>query len=188
MPHFYVTMHTPDFLRRSVDTNHQLMHEIAMAHQAILLQDPRIRSFDHDRLVKILQGEALGVMPAIVGFRQVFAEEIMRQMAVHASGDCMMARLLPGVVLRLHDMTVHTNLGIIAQVGKPFRIQERIAADAQQDTRQYGQQANRRSHDVPGAFTIIGSSTIFPSSGGSICPHAAEDEMILRSSRYNPTT
>jgi hypothetical protein len=33
----------------------------------------------------------------------------------------MVARFLPRVVLRLHDMAVDTNLGIVAEIGQTFR-------------------------------------------------------------------
>ena len=155
MPDFNVAMNTSDVLRLSVYASDELVNEIFVASKTIVLQDPCIRFLDHDGLVKILQSEALGVMPAVVGFRQVLAKEIMRQMTIYANSDCVVARLLPRVVLWLHDVAVDADLGIIAHVGEPFRVQKRVAADAQQHASHNGRQADRRLHTMPGAFSIV---------------------------------
>ena len=67
-----------DLLRLPVYADHKLVNEISVACKTIVLEDSCIRFLDHDGLVKILQREALGVVPTVVRFRQVLAKEVMR--------------------------------------------------------------------------------------------------------------
>ena len=43
----------------------------------------------------------------------------------------MVTGLLPRVVLWLHDVAIDADLGVIAHVGKPFRVEKGESADAQ---------------------------------------------------------
>jgi hypothetical protein len=72
------------------------------------------------------------------GFCGVFADEVMRQVAVHAGGGRVMARLLPALVLRQHDVAIRAGGRIVAQVRKPFRIEQRENTEACQHAEQHG--------------------------------------------------
>lgn len=60
------------------------------------------------------------MMPAIFGFHKVLVRECRRDMAVVATGDAVMARFDPGIVLVIHDMAVLAGRRIIAEVGESF--------------------------------------------------------------------
>ena len=76
-------------------TGHLLMYEIAVARQAVILKDLAVLRLDHDRLMKILKGEALRVVITVFRLGDVLADEVVREMAVHAFRHGVMARFLP---------------------------------------------------------------------------------------------
>src|SRR5262245_35779412 len=116
-----------------------IMHERAMAVHAVVLEDAAVLGRHHDRLVEILERERLRMVKAVLGLGEILADEAVRQVAIHAHGDPVVARLLPGVVLRLHDVAVHAYPRVVAHVREAFRIQEREAADTEQQSHQNGQ-------------------------------------------------
>ncbi len=70
--------------------------------------------------MKILEREGLGMTEAIFALDQIFTHRMARQMTVIACGVSVMAGLLPAIILFTHDMTIHTGLGFISQVGEPL--------------------------------------------------------------------
>lgn len=113
-----------------------------MAPQAVLLKNGGVARLDADRLVEVLEGEAFGMVVAITGLREHFPREINRQVAVDAGGHGVVTGLLPRVELSLHDVAVHTCLGVTTQVGKSLGITEGVTADADQNS-----QGNTESHN-----------------------------------------
>ncbi len=93
-----------------------------------------------DRLVERVGSEIIRMPKTVGGLCVVFADEIMRRVAIVAGRDRMMARLLPAVVLLIHYVAVGTRRWIIAQVGITLRVNERVHADA-------GGQTDGNSHD-----------------------------------------
>ena len=150
-------MHTTDLIRRAVNADNKVVRQILMTSKAVVLKNSRIRLLDHYRLVEVLQREALGVMPAVVRFGDVLADKVVRKMTIDTNGYCMVARFLPRVVLRLHDMAINADLGIIAHIGQAFRVQEGIRADPQKDADRDGQNANGHGHTQSGTlpFTSV---------------------------------
>ncbi len=70
-------------------------------------------------------------MPKTVGgFNGVFAENIVRRVTVVASGDGVMARFLPAVILLLHNVAIGARVRIIAHIRITLRINKRIKADS----------------------------------------------------------
>lgn len=104
--------------------------ERAMTAHAILLQDAAAGTANLDGLAKSLRREELAVPIAIFGFCIVFADKILRQVAVDAHSHRVVARLLPSVILGLHDMAVHAGLGIGTQIREAFGIAKRVRAEA----------------------------------------------------------
>ena len=88
-------------------------------------------------------GEVKGVPEAVVGLHRVLAEEIMRRVAIVACCDRMVARLHPGVVLALHDMTIRARGRIIRQVGISLGIKKRVRGK----TEPYSDQESERNAD-----------------------------------------
>ena len=87
MTHRDVAMHAANLLRWPVHADNEFVHDVFMTGETVVLENPRVRPLDHDRLVEVLQRESLGVVPAVIGFRDVFAEKVVRQMTVDADGD-----------------------------------------------------------------------------------------------------
>ena len=111
-------------IRIGVIPSEKLMHHVVVALDAIMLKNPLVLPFDHDGLVKILQGEALGMVVAVLGFRQVLGEKRVWKMAINARGNAVVAGFLPRVILRIHDVAIGAGFGIRAEVGKPLGIPE----------------------------------------------------------------
>jgi len=107
-------------------------HKVAMAKEAVRIQHSGISGFDTDWIVKSPQGECNGMVIAVAGFDQPFAEKIMRYMAIIACGDSVMAGFLPAVELVPHDMAVHTCLWIVGEVRSAFGEIECVSARAQE--------------------------------------------------------
>jgi hypothetical protein len=59
-------------------SRHDGMNEVPVTNEAVLLQDFGIRLLDHDGLVKVFEGEALGMVPAVFGFGDQLGNERVR--------------------------------------------------------------------------------------------------------------
>ena len=110
-----------------------------MAIHTVVLQDPTVLFLDHDRFMKILRRERLGVVVAVFGLGDVFGHEGVRQMAVDAASHSVVARLLPRIILRRHDMAVCAGFGVGAEIGQSFGIFKCERTGPYQQPKQYGQ-------------------------------------------------
>src|SRR5690349_8203488 len=90
-----------------------LMRQLSMAAHAVRLQNLAALRLNDDWLYEYLRGEFLTVSPAVFGLGEVLGNERFRQMTVDADGHVVVARLLPSVVLRLHDVAIHAGLRIL---------------------------------------------------------------------------
>jgi hypothetical protein len=93
-----------------------LMRDVAMTAQAIFLQNRAPFGLYDDRLDEVLRRELLAVAPAVLGFGDILGDEGFGQVAVDANGNLVVARFLPGIVLRLHDVTVDARLGVLLEI------------------------------------------------------------------------
>jgi len=91
-----------------------LADQSLMARDAVIAENFAIAGPDANGFVKILQSEALGVPKPILGLGQVFADKIMRRVAVIARRNGMMTGFLPAIVLVTHDMAVHAGFRVVA--------------------------------------------------------------------------
>src|SRR5690348_6869183 len=66
-------------------------------------------------------------------------------MAIDADSRGVVARFLPGIVLRLHDVAVHAGLRIRLEIREPLRVAERVGTDAPGDAKAHGQQQRQGS-------------------------------------------
>ena len=134
-----MTMNTTDRIRiRHIPLKH-FVNRILMAFHTVALKNPVILSLNHDWLMKILHRKALGVVPAVFGLGEVLSNEVVRKMTIDTPGNVMMAGFLPGVILRIHNMTVRTGSWIRAEVGQPFGVAEGKRSGAYQQTQHGGQ-------------------------------------------------
>jgi hypothetical protein len=104
-----------------------------------MLKDSFVLTLDHDGLMEILQGKSFGVVVAVFGLGDVFGHKSMRQVAIHAGCRPVVARLLPRIVLGIHNVAVGARLGIGAEIGEPFRIPEREGTGSHQHGHKKGQ-------------------------------------------------
>jgi hypothetical protein len=66
----------------------------------------------------------------IVRLSYPFSNRMVGQMAVVANGDVPMTRVLPRIVVTLHDMTIGTHGWVIAQITPAFGISKSERTDA----------------------------------------------------------
>ncbi len=74
----------------------------------------------------------------------------MRQVTFHTGGHCMMARLLPGIELRLHDVAIHAGRRVRTKIGKAFRIMECKADHTQKHPKHDGDEQAPSRHTYSG--------------------------------------
>src|SRR5215475_12942733 len=81
--------------------------EVSMTAEAIGLGDSPIVRSDLDRLLEVLEGEGHGVAEAVIGLGQPLGQPGRGQVTLDAGGGVPVPALEPGVVLLVHDVTVH---------------------------------------------------------------------------------
>ena len=142
-----MAVHATDRAGVGTAFNGHFVDQIAMAPEAVRLQDLAVFGCDLDWLVEVLERKRLGMIPAVLCFGEVLAKEFLGEVAIHASGSRMVARLLPGVELWPHDVAVRTGRGVSAEIGQPLTVVPRESANTKQNSHQYGNQdaARRRS-------------------------------------------
>ena len=109
-------MDATDSIRIGYISFKKFVNHIEVTLHAVALENSPVLLLDHDRFVKILKGESLGMVVSIFGLGNVLAHEGMRKMAIHTGRNGMVTRLQPGLVLRGHDVTVDACLGICTEV------------------------------------------------------------------------
>ena len=136
------------------------MDEAFVAAQAIVLDSLRASRRHSDWLFKILEREGDAVIPAVFRFPYVFGYEIVGQMAFDAGRDCVVAGLLPGVVLALHDMTIDAGARVGAQVGESFSIDERFDAESDQNPQGSNADDSQQTHPefLDSLLGLVGNS------------------------------
>ena len=87
--------------------------------------------FNHLRFQS--ESEHRGVAQTVVRFEIVFAKNVVvRHVAIVTHGIAAVRGVHPRSVLRLHNMAVHTRLGVVGQIGVRFRYIKNIPAKAYQ--------------------------------------------------------
>jgi hypothetical protein len=121
-----VAVHTAQFARADLELGNLRVDELAVTIDAILLQDSAVFFFDLNGLVKILEREPFGVVVPVLGLCQVLVKERVGEMAIDTRRDGVVARFLPRIVLRLHDVAIRASLRVGAEVREPFRVLKRV--------------------------------------------------------------
>ncbi len=135
------------------------MNRVAMTLNTVALKNLTVLSLDHDGLLKILQGEAFGMVPAVFRLGDVLADKIVWEVAGDTSGSRMMAGFLPRIVLRRHNVAVDTGLGIGAEIGKALGIFKGIGSGSGKKAEQHREYDRFfvQCHHSPDSHTIIAS-------------------------------
>jgi hypothetical protein len=107
--------------------------EAFVAAHAIGLEDLGVPGLDADGFLEILEGESPGMVVAIAGLHEeLVGEVVMGKMAIVAGGGGVMGAMPPVGVFLLHDVAVHTDLGVVRHVGKTLGGHEGIGPRAQE--------------------------------------------------------
>lgn len=122
------------------------MDEVGVAMQAGMLRDLAIARLDSQRLWVVVQCERQRVKETVIGLGYPLANRVVREMAVVTNGNIVMARLLPCVIRLLHDMTIDTCLGVVAQVAGPFSITKRERTQAEHNPQQDREARRKEPH------------------------------------------
>src|SRR5687768_11792515 len=146
------------------------MRDLTVVTQAVLLQNCAPFGLHDDGFDELLRRELLAMSPAVLGFGDVLGQEGFGQMAVDADRDLMVARLLPGVVLRLHDVAVHARLRILLEIREAFRVAERVAPDAAGNAQADGQHERQQARGAARQWRLRRSAR-----GASIWSHLSQD-------------
>jgi len=67
-------------------------------------------------------------------------------MALHAGRCRVMARFLPGIELRAHNMAVKAGLRVLAQIGMSFPVVKSKTSEAEHNSNQYYQRQESLVH------------------------------------------
>ena len=117
----------------------KVFNHATMTFDAVFLKNSAIFLCNRDRLVKILQCERFGMTVAVLRLRDVLTYEAMGQMTVNTGCRCMVARFLPGIELRSHNVAVHARPGVFAKIGKTLPVIEGETAEAEHQSNQDSQ-------------------------------------------------
>ncbi len=132
-----------------------LMHEIPMAIQASVLSHSAISRFNLDRFVEISERERQGVKEAVIRLRDPFSGEVVGEMAVVTDGHVPVAAVLPGIIVRVHDVAVHAGFWIAAKVAGALAVPKREHAKSPEHSKTCGQRqgihAELGHEDAPSA-------------------------------------
>ena len=92
---------------------HDFGDQTLVTSDAIVFHHAFAGSLGKNRLVKILEGESLGMAVPMLDFHEVLWQEGLGNMAIIAGGVRVVAGFLPAIKLFPHDMAVHASAGVI---------------------------------------------------------------------------
>src|SRR5581483_8582653 len=111
-----------------------------------------LRNFNGVRIMAA--GEVEGVPEPVVRLHGIFSDRVMRGMAIVTGCDRMMAGLQPGIVLRLHNMTIRAGGRVIGEIGISLGVDESVGAKTYGDPKK----KCRRDTNRKGAWHQVRSS------------------------------
>ena len=109
---------------------HHLVHGRRVAIEARILSDAAIPGFNLDWFVKVFECERQRVTKSIVRLGQQMSDDVMWQMTVVADGNIVVTRMLPRIVVRLHDVTVRARRGVAHQIAVTLAVPKCKQPDA----------------------------------------------------------
>ena len=130
-------MHAADDIGVCCRPYQYLVHKVGMTIKAIIVKYSLVPFSNKDRLREILKSECFGMQKTILPFCQPLVDQVVGKMTIHASSHCVMARLLPGIVLGLHDVTIHARSRILTKIGETFPIVESESTQAEKYPHHY---------------------------------------------------
>ena len=101
-----MAMHTTRRLSARRVVPEDVVDQVVVALNTVFFQDFQTHGPKADWLGKVLQRETLGVPETVLRLYEIFGDGGMWDMAIVASRDGVMTRVLPAVVLIPHDVAV----------------------------------------------------------------------------------
>src|SRR5262249_35947979 len=153
-----VTVHAADRIPGGRAAANDIVHERLVAAQTTLLQDPRVARRDHDGLVEVHEGEALRMVVAVRGFRQVLRDKSMGQVTVDASRDRVMRAAAPRGVLLVHDVAVLARARIGREVAETLSVLECVRSEPRESADKNGGddgQGSQRAHAADYSASVL---------------------------------
>src|SRR4029078_521073 len=85
--------------------------------------DHLVVEVSNTNVVRVEAGREIeGMKKAVRSLNRVLADNVVWRMAIVAGGDGVVARLDPGVILRLHDVAVGAGLRIVGEIRVAFGV------------------------------------------------------------------
>ncbi len=114
--------------------------EIAVAAQAILLNNIATQRGNLDRFMEIATRECVAVLKAIECLDGVLRYDgIVRYMAVIADSYCFVATMIPAIIHITHDVAIHARGWIVGEVRWTLGVEEGVSTDSHDSAEQPGQ-------------------------------------------------
>src|SRR5499427_9319606 len=130
--------------------------EVSVTAEAIGLSDSPVVRSDLYRLLEVLEGEGHGVTEAVIGLGQPLGQPSRGQVTLDAGGGVPVPALEPGVVLLVHDVTVHARAWVGRQIREALGVSEGEHAHAGEHPDKAGedQRQSRAGHHSPPANAV----------------------------------
>jgi hypothetical protein len=109
------------------------VYDFRVACKASALRHTPISRLYPDWLVKVLQRERQGMIEPIVGLGEQCSQMIVGKVTVIAYRYMTVARILPGVIVSLHYVTIRARCWFITQVAPALAITKRKRSNSNQD-------------------------------------------------------
>lgn len=109
-----------------LDSRFNVMRDLGMTTSASLFGDSAISRSDLDGLFKVARGERHRMVPSIKSLGEIFGNKSFRSVTVIASCHRVVTGFLPGIVMGLHHMTVHTSFRVVGHIGMTFGINKGV--------------------------------------------------------------
>jgi hypothetical protein len=113
-----------DLLAFDLGVRGNVFHNLFVAVETRLFRDAAVTRFDADGVGKFAGGKGERMPEAVIGLHPVFAEEIVRRVAIVAGGDGTMAGFDPGIEMILHDVAIGAGFGIAGEVRATLGVDE----------------------------------------------------------------
>lgn len=148
MPNFGVAMHAGEHVLPD-DRRQQRMRDRLVAVDAGAVRDRTIAGLDLDRVLEIAERESQRMKETVIRLGDPLADRVVGQMAIVANRHVVMAAVLPGIEVLLHDVAVDTRLRIVAEVAGALSVAEREGSQTHEQPQAHGKQ-QRTSAQSPG--------------------------------------
>src|SRR5687768_13601522 len=93
-----------------------VLYDLLVTMQACLFRHAAVTFFDSNRIREDSGREGERVPEPIIGFDNVFPDQVVWRMTVVADSDRSVARFDPGIKVILHDVAIHAGFWIVSEV------------------------------------------------------------------------